>query len=71
MKRTYLLGSLILGILILLAAMVGLTVAGVFGSDEMPVLVFSSDSAEGAYNAEPLSAKGWRLISGELRTVTL
>ena len=67
MKRTYLLGSLILGILILLAAMVGLTVAGVFGSDEMPVLVFSSDSAEGAYNAEPLSAKGWRLISGELK----
>lgn len=67
MKRTYLLGSVILGILILLAAMVGLTAAGAFGTDEMPVLVFASDSAEGAYNAEPLTASGWRLISGELK----
>ena len=67
MKRTYLLGSVILGVLILLAVMVGLTVAGVFGSDEIPVLVFSSDSAESAYNAEPLKASGWRLISGKLK----
>ena len=66
MKKTYLLGSMILGIIALLAVIITLSATGVLGSSELKPLVISTQSAEGRYDGNPLTNSGWKLESGEL-----
>ena len=67
MKRTYLLGSVILGILAILIVAIVLTATGVFGGKGVETLVFSTANAESAYNGKALANDSWELISGELQ----
>jgi len=67
MKKTYLLGSLILSILAIAVVVVALSVSGVMGTDEKIPLVFSTESQSKTYDGEPLVNKGWKLVSGELK----
>ena len=67
MKKTYLLGFLILSILVVMTAVVALSVTGVMGTDEQIPLVFSTESASKTYDAEPLVNNKWKLVSGELK----
>ena len=66
MKKTTLLGSLILGIIAVLAVIVIMSTTGLLGSDATTTLVFSSNNGEGIYNGKPLTKDGWQLVSGEL-----
>ena len=67
MKKTYLLGALILGILAVAVAVVALSVTGMLGSDDQLPLVFTTESQSKTYDAEPLTNNKWTLASGELK----
>ena len=66
MKKTYLLGSMILSILALAVTVVVLSLTGVFNSGEQRLLVFSTESQTKIYDGEPLVNGKWKLVSGEL-----
>ena len=67
MKKTYLLGSMILSILAIVAVVIILSVTGVMGTDEQIPLVFSTESQSKTYDGEPLVNNKWKLESGELK----
>lgn len=67
MKKTYLLGSMILSILAIVAVVIALSVTGVMGTDTQIPLVFSTESQSKTYDGEPLVNNKWKLVSGELK----
>ena len=67
MKKTYLLGSLILCILAVAVLTIVLSVTGIMGSDAKISLVFSTESQSKTYDGEPLVNSNWKLVSGELK----
>ena len=67
MKKTYLLGSMILSIVALVAVIVVLSVTGVLGGGDKNTLVFASESRDGVYDGAPLTEGGWQMLSGELK----
>ena len=58
MKKTYILGAIILGILIVTGLIIGLLASGVIGVSA-PRLTVTSDSAEMVYSGEPLVCDVW------------
>ena len=67
MKKTYLLGSLILSVLAIAVVVVVLSVSGFMGTDEKIPLVFSTESQSKTYDGEPLVNTSWKLLSGEVK----
>jgi hypothetical protein len=66
MKKTYLLGSIVIGVVALLASIIALTATGVFGAEPIK-LVVSSASIEDVYSGEAVTCDKWELVSGELK----
>lgn len=65
MKKSHLIGSAILSIVLLLAVLVVLMLTGVFDTKQEK-LVFVSQSADKYYDGESLTCDKWELISGNL-----
>ena len=66
MKKSSLIASAVLGLLLVLTLLVALAISGAFGSDSTR-LVFASSGAEKQYDGTALKASGWSLIDGELK----
>ena len=67
MKKSYLLGSLILGVLLVAVTVVGLSLSGVFGTTQETFIVFETDSQEKVYDGEPLTNSNWKIVEGQLK----
>ncbi len=65
MKTSYILGSIVLGVLVVLGVTVGLVVGGVVGTG-VNKLVIASASADMLYSGEALTCSDWEIKEGEL-----
>lgn len=66
-KSVYIFGSMLIGIVTVLAVLLTLVGTGVIDTSSRD-LVFTSASAEAAYDGTELTASGWKLTSGELKS---
>ena len=65
-KIIYIVGSLLIGVVSLLAVLFALIAGGGVGGVQTK-LVFESESAEKVYDGTPLTCVKWKLTSGELK----
>ena len=65
-KIIYIVGSLLIGVVSLLAVLFALIAGGGVGGAQTK-LVFESESAEKVYDGTPLTCVKWKLTSGELK----
>ena len=66
MKKSSIIASAVLGLLLVLTVLIALAISGAFGS-EPTRLVFASNGAEKEYDGTALKASGWSLVDGELK----
>ncbi|MBO5262017.1 MAG: transglutaminase domain-containing protein [Clostridia bacterium] len=67
MKKSHLLGSLILGVLLVAVTVVALSLSGVFGTTQGTFIVFETESQEKMYDGEPLTNPNWKIVEGQLK----